>query len=564
MGGFQHRVAVFLFALSLTAPACAQATSMESTSAGPLPAPSIIISPPATPTPTSARTPIPTAIPSSTPAPADMSAFQKGIAYVSWAQGEFSSFRSDRTLAERIAPLGVNWISIVVTCYQKNIASTSIQCRQSRGTPSDQDLRHVIAYAHGLGLRVMLKPHIDLSEDPGHARQQIGAGNDDNAWNEWFTSYEAVIIRYATLAQETGADYFVVGTELTAASDREANWRELVGALREVYFGPLTYAANHDGEEMRLRWWDALDAIGVDAYYPLTRSSNPTVDDIKNAWAPIVVRLEALSARWGLPIVITEIGYQSLDGTNRTPWHVAAGSLDFTEQADCYQAFFEAFAGRPWWQGVYMWAWDTNPLQGGSVDGDFTANNKPAEEVLRVAYGMPPRPTPTATLPVVPDDATKRIIYGDALASGWDDWSWYSYADLASTEHVHSGDAAIKIRLDPTGALSLHHPGFKTAAYYWLEFFIYVGEDTTRMISVYFNDVSDSELMPKARVDHPSYIEGGAFLPDRWQRVRVPLADTGGAATTVVRINIKNETGAGQLPFWVDDIRFLSVAQPTQ
>jgi hypothetical protein len=486
-----------------------------------------------------------------------MSEFQKGVAYVSWQQGQFSSPESDRTLSDRIAPLGVNWISVVVTCYQQKIASTSIQCKQSSDTPSDRDLRHVIEFAHRLGLRVMLKPHIDLSDDPDHWRGEIGAGNDDAAWNAWFTSYRAVITRYAALAQETGVDYFVVGTELSAASQREEQWRGVAAAVRDVYKGPLTYAANHDGEETALAWWDALDAIGVDAYYPLTREDDPTVADLRRAWAPILNRLETLSASWQLPIILTEIGYQSLDGTNRTPWEVVGGSLDLQEQADCYQAFFDTFTGQSWWNGVYWWAWDTNPSQGGPVDGDFTTNNKPAEEVLRVAYGMAPRPTPTATPALTPDEAKELIIYGDVLSPRWEDWSWYSTVDVASTEHAHSGTVSIKVGLQPTGAMSLYHPGSKTSPYHWLEFYVYVGQDTERRLSVYFNDVSDAELMPKARIDHPSYIEGGSYRADHWQRVLVPLADTGGYSTTVIRINIKDESGAGQTAFWVDDIRLL-------
>jgi hypothetical protein len=540
---------IVLLALALSACAVAEPTAHYSstnpakTATAEQRLPTLTKTPPASPTPLRPM--------------ADMTEFQKGVAYVSWQHGELSSGQSDKTLSERIVPLGVNWISVVVTCYQKDIASTSIQCRTSKDTPSDTDLRHVISYAHSLGLRVMLKPHIDLYDDLAHWRGQIGSGNDEQTWNAWFTSYQAVITRYAELARELDVDYFVVGTELTAASHREANWRRLVEVIRQVYPGPLTYAANHDGEEMNVRWWDALDAIGVDAYYPLTRNPDPTVEDIKDAWKPIIMRLEALSTRWELPIILTEIGYQSLDGTNRTPWEVVGTSLDLQEQADCYQAFFEAFDGKPWWRGVYWWAWDTNPLQGGSVDGDFTANNKPAEEVLRVAYGMPPRPTPTATPVLVPDESTARVIYDDALAPKWEDWSWYSTVNLASTEHVHSGSAAIEVGLDPTGALSFHFPGFNTMPYQWLEFYIYVEEDTTRRLSVYFNDVSDTELMPKARVDQPSYIEGGEFLPDRWQKVLVPLADTGGAGIKVVRINIKDESGAGQLLFWIDDIRFL-------
>ena len=41
------------------------------------------------------------------------------------------------------------------------------------------------------------------------------------------------------------------------------------------YTGPLTYAANH-GNETSVGWWNDLDYIGIDAYYPLTNKNNPT------------------------------------------------------------------------------------------------------------------------------------------------------------------------------------------------------------------------------------------------------------------------------------------------
>lgn len=37
--------------------------------------------------------------------------------------------------------------------------------------------------------------------------------------------------------------------------------------MREVYSGELTASANYGGEETGKSWWDAVDYIGVDAYY---------------------------------------------------------------------------------------------------------------------------------------------------------------------------------------------------------------------------------------------------------------------------------------------------------
>lgn len=323
--------------------------------------------------------------------PATKMPFQKGVVYVSWWRGEYASAESDATLSSVIKPMGVNWVSIVVTCYQRDRTTTQIQCDEKR-TPTDDDLRHAIQYAHDLGLQVMLKPHVDLSDDDDHWRGEIGFGDDEKAWKAWFASYTDFITRYAALSQEAGVEYFVVGTEFGSASHREVEWRAVAAAVRAAYHGPLTYAANYGDEVVAVKWWDAVDAIGVDAYYPLTDKDDPTVEELKVAWTPIVERLGQVSEEWNRPIIITEIGYQSRDGTNRTPWGVEDDMLDLQEQADSYRALFESFRGKDWWQGVFWWAWDIHPDQGGPANSNFTANDKPAENVLRLNYGAPPRP----------------------------------------------------------------------------------------------------------------------------------------------------------------------------
>jgi len=331
----------------------------------------------------------------------------KGVVYTSWKSGEYSDSQSDTALSQVIKPLGVNWVSLVVTCYQDTISSVQIQCKTDSLTPTETDLTHTIQYIHSLGMQVMLKPHIDLSSDPMHWRGQIGFGSDGEAWQVWFDSYEDFITYYADLAQREQVDYLVVGTELKGTSHRSNEWREVIRTVRQAYNGPIVYAANWD-EYDGIAWWDAVDAIGIDAYYPLALNNEPTLAQLIAVWEPIALELGALAEDWERPIIFTEIGYRSLDGTNQAPSNYqTSGTIDVQEQADCYQAVFDALVGKTWWQGVFWWNWTTDPAQGGFADDGYTANNKPAENVLRLEYGAPSRPIPTPAPTLSPTPASE-------------------------------------------------------------------------------------------------------------------------------------------------------------
>ncbi len=338
---------------------------------------------PGTISPLPSRHPDGTIPPMSSITPITRADVARGIQYTSWWNGEYSSGESDLTLAQKIVPLGANWLAPIVTGYSQTITSTDID-RTSQRTPTDADLTHLIATAHAQGIKVMLKPHVDLN-DPNHWRGEISM-NSETDWNFWFRNYTAFITHYAALAQTTHADMFSVGTELQGTSGRAVQWRQVVAAVRAVYTGPITYASNH-GEEVFVTWWDALDAIGVDAYYPLTTIANPTVPQLKAAWVPAVAVLATLSTAYGKPVIFTEIGYQSQAGTNITPWDVTSGVLDLEEQANCYTALLEVFRDIPWWHGVFWWSATPYRDQGGLTDMDFTPINKPAGEVLRGYYG---------------------------------------------------------------------------------------------------------------------------------------------------------------------------------
>lgn len=487
--------------------------------------------------------------------------FMRGISYSSGKPGEYSSLQSDTTLAQVIKPMGANWIALIVTCYQDNITSTQIRCMTDSSTPTDDDITHAIQYAHSLGIRVMLKPHIELINDPTHWRGEIDFGSDEKAWRAWFEAYTNFVTHYATLAQMTGADYFAVGTELPSTSSRADQWRAVVNSVRAVYSGLLTYAA-YPGEEGKVTWWDAVDAIGVDAYYHLTQSNHPTVAELKAAWAPIVSRLGQLSGRWNRPIVLTEAGYRSIDGANQDPSDSQTfGWLDLQEQADCYQALVEAFSGKKWWGGVFWWDWTTNPNQGGYSDTDFTANDKPAENIIRKFYGASLRPTPTPTPAVMVDEKSQLVVYADGLGSGWTNGSWDSTVDLSFRDIDRSGGTVIKVSPRAWGGLSIRHRELDTSPYYWLEFYINGGSEGERQLRIWLSGPADVGLPTGVELANLAYFESGTWLPNRWERIRIPLHDVGASKTMISAVNIQEFTGRGQSDFYVDGIRLIGAVQ---
>jgi hypothetical protein len=478
---------------------------------------------------------------------------QKGIAYTAWWSGEYSHPDADLSLTN-LAPTGANWISLLVTGYQDTITSTTVFI--TTATPTDADLIHVITEAHSLGLKVMLKPHVDLLNDPTHWRGQIGEEFTTEAeWDAWFASYQDFIFHYADLAETHGADQFCIGTELVATTHQADDWQAVIEGIHARYDGPITYASNHSGEETSITWWDAVDYIGVDAYYPLTDKNDPTLDELKIAWTPYVTTLANLAFAWGKPIIFTEIGYRSLDGANRHPWDwQIEGTIDLQEQADAYQAVFESVYDQPWFAGMFWWQWGIDPFEGGSCDDAYTPHDKPAEDILRAWYGAPPRLIPT---PPKPDYGRTMDIYTDGLSSRWEDWSWDTTRNLAATDQVYSGTQAISITLGTWGALSLHSdPPFDSGPYHWLEFYVRGSSSGEQHLWAFFNIEGDTELR-KRPVDDCRYIEGGTIEAGTWKLVQIPLNDLNAAEKSLVRVSIQDRSGQASTAFWIDEIRLV-------
>ncbi|MFF5970678.1 hypothetical protein ACFY7C_04030 [Streptomyces sp. NPDC012769] len=314
------------------------------------------------------------------PAPGPAQQRQYGFALPTYTRDGYGDTRVVEDRLRQIADVGAEWIQITPTWFQSGPDAHEIT-RAPAGavwqTPDDAGVRKVIDLAHGHGLKVLLKPHIDLpdAESRGLIRPRDRA--------RWFASYTAFITHYAELAARTGTEQFAVGTELQGVSGERDAWLAVIRAVRDRYPGPLVYAANYE-EYPHVAFWDAVDLIGVDAYWPLGTRPTHDVRALERAWKPVRDDLAAFAAERGRRILFTEAGYVSQRGATTAPysWTIST-TPDQAEQAAGYEALLRSFGDESWWAGVFWWVWDVTPH--GSQDDplDYTPRGKAAEEVVR-------------------------------------------------------------------------------------------------------------------------------------------------------------------------------------
>jgi hypothetical protein len=246
--------------------------------------------------------------------------------------------------------------------------------------------RQYIELLHKNGIRVMLKPQIWIWRGVFTGDLKMESEED---WRRLEKSYSEFVLSFAQLAEETGAEMFCIGTELEEfVKARPEYWTRLIGQIRTVYTGKLTYAANWD-EYKSTPFWGALDYVGVDAYFPLSEARDPSVVELRENWKRWKNEIREVSEKADRPVLFTEYGYRSMDYTAKKPWLVDRSDqrVNLEAQANAKIALFEEFWDEAWFAGGFVWKWFIHhPVSGGPSDNRFTPQNKPAENVIREYY----------------------------------------------------------------------------------------------------------------------------------------------------------------------------------
>ena len=292
----------------------------------------------------------------------------------------------------------LEWITLVPWAYQQDWNSSDP--RHHRGD-STEILRRDSAWIarigrlRAAGYRVFVKPHLWIT-DPSEGSWRAEVFPDD--WTVWSTGYRDFILRYARLAAAAGAEQFCVGTELTRVSgERPEFWRSLVAEVRTIYPGKLTYAANWYREFEQITFWETLDYIGVQAYFPLTEREHPDVGELERGWQPHLRALAAVAQQHDRPLLFTELGYKSTPDAAIRPWEWMEHQPTLPDaapdtQSNCYRAFFTTVWDQPWFAGVHLWQLRGPQRRGDpSDDRNFTPQGKPATAVIARGFAHEPR-----------------------------------------------------------------------------------------------------------------------------------------------------------------------------
>lgn len=236
------------------------------------------------------------------------------------------------------------------------------------------------------GVQVMVKPQIWIWRGEFTGTLTM---NSEEDWKTLERSYDNFMLTYAELAEETKAEILCIGTELEQfVKNRPEYWKGLVQKIRKVYKGKLTYAANWD-EFPRTSFWEDLDYIGIDAYFPLSEERTPSVAQLKEGWQPWKKKIAKLSEEKNKPVLFTEFGYRSMDYAAKKPWLVDRNEekVNLEAQANAKKAIFSEFWTENWFAGGYIWKWFINHDKvGGEADNRFTPQNKPAQKIITEFY----------------------------------------------------------------------------------------------------------------------------------------------------------------------------------
>jgi hypothetical protein len=265
-----------------------------------------------------------------------------------------------RRQLEAIKSVGANWIALNDFAFMRSVTEPNIRFGRDRSM-TEQHIIRCIEDAHSLGLKVLIKPHIwshqFMNNNKWHGDIKMASEAD---WDQWFAQYTDYVMFHARIAQKTNAGMLCIGVEYEGTTgSQEARWRTLIQQVRTVYRGPLTYAAAY-GEWPKIKWWDAVDYVGIDAYFPVASKASASEADIRAGWGHIFGFLEPFAREVKKPIIFTEIGYSASAKAALEPWAYHEVDPDPAYQALLYRVGLEETAKRDYMAGVFVWKWFTS------------------------------------------------------------------------------------------------------------------------------------------------------------------------------------------------------------
>ena len=290
---------------------------------------------------------------------------------------------------EHMATTGSNAVAIVPYTFMRDPQlPVPLPFPQRAGSENDAAVLEAAFQARVLGMKTLLKPQIWLRNSwPGDIRMSNPTG-----WQQFMDYYRQWITHYALLAEMYDFDAFCVGVELVQSTQNQPDqWRQLIRDIRILYSGSVTYAANWGTEFEQLSFWDELDYIGLDCYYPLGKETPTSVAALSRTFRQVCQKIENISCQFNKPVLLTEIGFRSVTQPWVHPYAEPMGRpANQQHQMMCYQAVLQELQNQSWCTGILWWKWPSYLDYGGSDNTGFSPANKLAEQPLQQGFAQLP------------------------------------------------------------------------------------------------------------------------------------------------------------------------------
>jgi hypothetical protein len=299
---------------------------------------------------------------------------------------------SSAALLDHLAREGVTWVSITPFGRIWDLRSTEIVMDfEAPWEENRAAIRTMVQQAHERGIRVLVIPHLWV--ETGGWRGEIDPGTPEG-WADFQASYRRFVTAWAREAAAAGADAMSIGVECKSWSGRYGGvWRSMIDEVRTIFPGLLTYSANWDEAEDVL-FWDQLDLVGINAFYPLASQPRASFEDYVRGAMAARQSVGELAEVLDMPVLFVEVGYTTRTDAAVEPWLWPDGMegvvVDEAEQARALLASFRAFLPEPWFTGFFVWRYyaDLDDVSQEAVWG-FSPHGKRAATVLRRVYRSP-------------------------------------------------------------------------------------------------------------------------------------------------------------------------------
>jgi len=294
----------------------------------------------------------------------------------------------DQAKLDSIGSINAEWVALIPYGFtEKGDSKVQYGYNYQWWGETEEGSIAIANYAKAAHQKVMIKPHVWVVGDGWPGEFDLAT---EEEWLEWESTYRTYILKFAKISDSVNADLFCIGTEYrNAAVKREKFWRKLIEEVREIYSGDVTYAANWDNYE-KVQFWDALDYIGIDGYFPVSKKQTPTYEEWESGWREVSEKLRLFSEKHDRQIIFTEYGFKSADyATAGYEPNGATIEVNLQNQFNGYKAFFETVWNEDFIAGGFLWKWlfFPNDQNSGENNKRYTPQGKPAFEIVKEVYG---------------------------------------------------------------------------------------------------------------------------------------------------------------------------------